>query len=142
MSRSRHRSCEDGASAVEFALVLPVLILLLVGIAQFGITFSQWLAIEHAAREGARWGSLGYIDGNIATADTVRNKVWAAAPGLSPRLSNEQIGVIPADPASSQGQPVEVTVTYPTPVLPLMTSAFGTTGPTFTLTARAVLMIE
>jgi Flp pilus assembly protein TadG len=132
--RARRWRNDHGASAVEFALVLPVLVLLLFGIAQFGITFSQWLAIEHAAREGARWGSLGYD--SVA----VTSKVLAAAPGLN--AADVAISVTPADPAENQGDPVTVTVAYPTPVLPLMESVFGNPGPTFTLTARAVQLIE
>lgn len=129
---------------MEFALVLPLLLLLVFGIAQFGITFSQWLDIEHAAREGARWGSLGYKVGTTSNALTIRGKVNAAAPGLSPRLTDANITVTPADPSdqANQGTPVTVTVKYPTPVLPLMEPLFGGGGPTFNLTATAVHLIE
>jgi len=144
MHRSRFRSAraDDGASAVEFALVLGLLVVLLLGIAQFGITFSQWLAIEHAAREGSRWGSLGYEAGTTSSPDTVRNKVWAAAPALNPRLTDAQIAVTPGDPAEHPGQPVSVTVSYPTPVLPFMNRVFGTNALTVTLHATAVNRIE
>lgn len=133
---------DEGASAVEFALVVVLLVFLLMGIAQFGITFSQWLEIEHAAREGARWGSLGYAPGTFTNANTIRGKVYAASPGLSPRLTDAQIGV-DRDPsvAANQGLPVTVTVTYATPILPLMEPILGR-GPTLALTARAVHLIE
>jgi len=50
---------QDGASAVEFALVLPVLALLLFGIIQFGLVFLQTQGLEGAAREGGRVASVG-----------------------------------------------------------------------------------
>jgi Flp pilus assembly protein TadG len=50
---------EKGASAVEFALVLPVFVMLVFGIFQFGIAFNNWIAITHAAREGARLAAVG-----------------------------------------------------------------------------------
>ena len=53
---------EKGASAVEFALVLPVFVMLVFGIFQFGIAFNNWIAITHAAREGARLAAGGQYD--------------------------------------------------------------------------------
>lgn len=53
------RKNDKGQSMVEFALILPVLLLLLLGIIQFGIIFSAHIAITNAAREGARVASVG-----------------------------------------------------------------------------------
>lgn len=50
---------DDGASAVEFALVLPMLVLLLFGIIEFGLAFNARVTLTHAAREGARLASVG-----------------------------------------------------------------------------------
>lgn len=54
----RWRPGEVGAVAVEFALILPVLLLLLVGTIQFGIVYSQYQVMEGAAREGARCAAV------------------------------------------------------------------------------------
>ena len=53
---------EKGASAVEFALVLPIFISVIFGIFQFGIAFNNWIAITHAAREGARLAAVKQYD--------------------------------------------------------------------------------
>ena len=53
---------EKGASAVEFALVLPVLILILFGIIEFGFIIYDKAVITNASREGARTGIVYRVD--------------------------------------------------------------------------------
>ncbi len=48
-------SNEAGASLVEFALVLPVLLLLVLGMLDFGKAFNYWIDETHLANQGARW---------------------------------------------------------------------------------------
>jgi Flp pilus assembly protein TadG len=50
---------QKGATAVEFALILPILVTILFGIFQFGIAFNNWIALTQAASEGARLASVG-----------------------------------------------------------------------------------
>jgi Flp pilus assembly protein TadG len=50
---------QDGAAAVEFALLLPLLVLLLFGLIQFGIAFNTRIQATNAAREGARMAVVG-----------------------------------------------------------------------------------
>lgn len=54
LNRARGRKTDRGASAVEFALVLPILVLLVFGIIAFGIVLAQQLSISNAARQAAR----------------------------------------------------------------------------------------
>ena len=54
-STKKQRGRKDrGAAAVEFALVLPLLLTLLFGIIEFGWAYAQMLDVRHGAREGAR----------------------------------------------------------------------------------------
>jgi len=55
---------DEGAAAVEFALVVPLLLLLVFGIIDFGILFGQNLALSNAARDAARFGVVRQIDGS------------------------------------------------------------------------------
>jgi Flp pilus assembly protein TadG len=55
----RHRmSRDEGVAAVEFALILPVLALLLFGVLEFGRVWSQYQLFQGAAREGARCAAV------------------------------------------------------------------------------------
>jgi Flp pilus assembly protein TadG len=45
-----------GMAMVEMVFVLPLLILILFGIAEFGLMFQRWLSLSNAVREGARYG--------------------------------------------------------------------------------------
>ena len=60
--------CEAGAVAVEFALVLPILVMLLLGIATTGLSYTHAIGVTNAVREGARFG---------ATADATDGTTWA-----------------------------------------------------------------
>ncbi|MEA3338815.1 MAG: TadE family protein, partial [Chloroflexota bacterium] len=56
---SRDGERRKGQGIVEFALVLPILLLLLFGIIEFGRIFQAWLTIENAARQAARFAVSG-----------------------------------------------------------------------------------
>src|SRR3954453_23710032 len=66
----RHGSARDerGAAAVEFALVTPLLLVILFGIVDYGIWFSDSISARQAVRDGAR---AGPIDSLGACATTV-----------------------------------------------------------------------
>lgn len=55
---SRNGSSERGAALVELALILPLLLVVIAGIVDFGFAFQRFEVIANAAREGARIGSM------------------------------------------------------------------------------------
>ena len=66
MSRRRSRHSERGAELIEFALVLPLLLLLVLGIVDFGFMFQRMEVVTNAAREGARLAVLpGYAQTDV-----------------------------------------------------------------------------
>jgi len=58
----------EGQAAVELAIVLPLLILILCGIVDFGWMFTNQNIIDHCAREGARYGIIHAADSGASTA--------------------------------------------------------------------------
>ena len=76
----------DGQALVEFALVLPFVVLLLIAIADFGIAYQRTAQITNATREGARYGSLfpTRIDsGAHADPANIKYRVKAEATGIA-----------------------------------------------------------
>jgi hypothetical protein len=61
------QSDEQGAQLVEFAFVLPVLMMLLMGIITGGVAFNRGISVENAARETARYAATLPVDVDMAT---------------------------------------------------------------------------
>ena len=61
---------DEGQSIVEFAIVLPVLVLLIFGITQFGLAFRNYISITDAARVGARAAAVKRTSSPCAAAST------------------------------------------------------------------------
>ena len=62
MQRSLQGNGERGATLIEFAVIFPLIIVLVMGIAEFSLAFKDWLTINHASREGARAGATAAND--------------------------------------------------------------------------------
>ncbi|WEV76995.1 pilus assembly protein [Janibacter cremeus] len=91
---------QRGAAAVEMAIMLPLLLLVIGGIVDFGRYFLQEVQLTNAAREGVRVAVIGEAD--------VFLRVQAAAPGI-PALTMD-----PAAPAcAGAGTTIEITVADP-----------------------------
>jgi Flp pilus assembly protein TadG len=54
---------ERGQTLVEFALVLPILVVLVLAIAQFGVAFNNYVTLTDAARAAARKGAVSRESG-------------------------------------------------------------------------------
>ena len=108
---------ERGASAVEFALIVPLLIMLVIGIAEFGHAFQVQGTLSAAAREGVR--AMALQNDPAAARTAVRN----ASASLSPAVTNTQIVVTPsACPTTGGPTNVRVTISYR---MPYLTGFFG-----------------
>ena len=117
--RSRLRD-ERGASAVEFGMIVPLLLVLLLGIIEFGHAFQVQGTLSAAAREGARRMALQ----NDQT--QARDAVQEAAAALSPGITDAQISIDPATCPIAQDTDTDVVVTISYP-MPFLTGFFGAT---------------
>ena len=75
MDTQRLKEDEQGQTMVEFAILFPVLVVMLFGIIQFGIVFNNYLALTDAVRAGAREASVARqtADPSSAAAAAVRS---------------------------------------------------------------------
>ena len=100
------RDDDRGAAAVEFAIVLPVLLLLVVGIIDFGRAFNMQIALTQAAREGVRVLALGGT-----TSDATARTQDAAFPWNDGSLSITQ-NTCPSTVTATTA-PAEITASHP-----------------------------
>lgn len=105
MARLRERR---GQAVVELAVVLPFLVLLLLGLMEFGRVFHALLTVQNAAREGARLGVTGASDGQIEA------RVRQAAQSLEGSQSPDRLQVAVSPPAAARhvGSDLTVQVKY------------------------------
>ena len=113
-----------GAAAVEFALILPLLITLVFGIVQFGLLFNRQQALHASAREGARLAALP-----SSTKTEIETLALATLDGV-PTSSTPTVTISPNVTRPCEGRlglTVVVTVSVPTTIeIPLWGTAAKT----------------
>ncbi|MFV9510501.1 TadE/TadG family type IV pilus assembly protein [Tepidibacillus sp. LV47] len=123
---------EQGQSLVEFALVTPILLLLLLGIIEFGHIFYSYLMIENASRDGARYGSVWATDMEIK--QIIEEKTYSLEP------NNLTIIISPSYEYRQRGGKIEVSIDYE---VPLWAPVWGEILPNpFPISAKTVMRVE
>ena len=127
--RRGHRE-ERGAAALEFALVAPIFVLVVLGIANFGFLLTQQISLSNVAREAAR---NAVVDGPDCAAVKTMARTGAATIGMeATAIPTPTVTPCPAGPAkpctgSTPGAQVTVTVTkaatWVVPFAPLFTTS-------------------
>jgi Flp pilus assembly protein TadG len=133
---TRRWRSERGAELIEFAVVMPILLLLIAGIIDFGMMFRTYEAVTNAAREGARVGVLpGYADVDVQN----RVDLYLAASGLTGTHTTAVQNVTVATTAGTfTARAVTLTYPYQFVVLPGFGPSFGTIN----LNAQSVMRTE
>jgi Flp pilus assembly protein TadG len=131
---------EKGVAAIEFAIVLPVLILLVFGIIEFSILFYDKAMITNASREGARAGIVYNFPDRLSAGEIETIARNYCADHLISFGSSDNVNVDVVTGAVS-GDPLTVTVEYPYTFLVLPNFATSLIG-TITLRAQTVMRME
>lgn len=65
------RTGRRGSSAIEFALIFPVLIAILGSVVEYGLMFNEYLSVVSATRNGARWGANWTVDSGDSETEAI-----------------------------------------------------------------------
>jgi Flp pilus assembly protein TadG len=98
---------QQGQTMTEFALVLPVLALILFAVIQFGIVFNNYITLTDATRAGARKAAVSRQDPNRNAA------VMSAVRSSASDLKSSKLSVLPPSSTWDSGADVTVTASYP-----------------------------
>jgi Flp pilus assembly protein TadG len=98
-TRQRGPAPERGASAVEFALIVPVLVLLIFGVIGFGFIFAAQISLNTAARDASRAAVVQPLTGSARTCTQVANLARNAT--TTAGLSSVRVGVTVTGPSGS-----------------------------------------
>jgi Flp pilus assembly protein TadG len=117
------RRQEDGVALVEFALVAPLLLVILFGMLDFGRTFNYWIDATHLAKEGARWA---VVNKNPASSGTLQDYIQQQAD--TDELRNGGSSAVPSalevcisfPNGATVGNPVQVTASLTYNWLPFL----------------------
>ncbi|MGI6621922.1 MAG: pilus assembly protein [Clostridiaceae bacterium] len=122
-----------GQSLVETAIILPVILLLVLGIIDFGLIFNNYILITNASREGARLAALGGSDSEII--QTVQDMSGTLD------LTKMSIDISPSSSMRKRGSQVKVKITYNAKLITPLIDKFFTDG-IAKLQAESIMRIE
>jgi len=121
-----------GQTLVEFALVFPIIIILLFGIIDFGLMLSNRITLQHAVREGARYAAVH--DGCTDIQDRTKERAGNAIPDAT------KVSVSYEDNPAPGGSTVKVSAPFDWKFLFL--SRFGVVGIPGHVSGEAMLELE
>lgn len=137
----RRAGSEEGAELIEFSLTLPLLLLIVLGIIEFGFMFQEYEVVTNAAREGARIAILPAPPMTPAA----RVNQYLAAGGLDLARANTVVGaptMIPVGASCISTVNIQVQYTHPTPFLSGIMGYFGSSFGTLTLRGTSSMRTE
>ena len=134
----RHTQRQDGQAVVEFVVVLPVLLLVLVAIYQFGQVFVNYMDVTSAAREGARKAAVSRTAGTCSAVDALAvSSAKAAGSDLNQSSLTVTVTRTCTNNAYAQSSDVKVTASYPYSV-----NIMGVVVSSGTLTSSTTMRVE
>jgi len=149
--RARRKNGEKGQALVEFTLLVPIFLLLLFAIVDFGMGFYSWITVTNAAREGARLGAVhaplnvasSPCFGKVSSAVCIEDRVREASSELDPTKMNVTVSNATGNPGESVVVKVDFDYDLITPLAGLVQFMSGDTfGPTLNLSSTADMRLE
>jgi Flp pilus assembly protein TadG len=122
---------QKGQSMTEFALLLPLLLLLICGIVDMGRLLFAYQSLHMTVQEAVRLGGLGKSDAEIVT--YAKGHVQVA------NATELMVTIVPAQAARKPGQDVTVTLSYK---LPFITPLVSQIIPVPTLSTNSTIRVE
>ena len=110
---ARLRRSERGAAAIEFVLVAPALVLMIVGIAQLGILFMANAGLRNAVAEGARYATIYVPETGRPTDAQISARIASAEFGLEAENLDDPVIVHGVDAGANF---VDISVSYDVPL--------------------------
>jgi Flp pilus assembly protein TadG len=142
--RQREWRGEAGAELVEMALTLPLILMVLLGLSDFGLMFQKCEVVNNSAREGARYAAAHPNTPASEVQTRVLNYIQGS--GLPTAAGNPTVVVTPttltSGPGTWQAQQVDVAYVHDYSFFAPLASWFGGTFTSATLNARATMRIE
>jgi Flp pilus assembly protein TadG len=135
---------QNGSAAVEFAIILPILIVLLFGIVEFGLIFYNKAVITNASREGARYGIVFRDAGEEITCTDITGVINAYTSGKLVTFGSAagvDIEYTPSNCTPVAGTDLTVRVSYQYDYLLLPNFVGGLAGPV-NLTGQTTMVKE
>lgn len=112
MRNIQHKSWERGTALVEFAIVLPLLVLIFVGIIEFGLLFYNQQVLTNSSREGARAGIAHLDENEIKTIVVNYSKDRLITFGTGPNVIPDDVDVVGALGAYPDNLNVNISYDY------------------------------
>jgi Flp pilus assembly protein TadG len=131
------RRSEQGQAVVELALALPVLLLILLGILDFGRALNTDNTANHLANLGARFAAAGSYPGQEG--QTLCQYIDSTA---APSNLKNKLGVVVTEASTQVGSPVEVHVTNSYHWLAFIQDAIKTSTGTTSIVGEATMRLE
>ncbi len=135
----RARRREAGTSVVEMAIVLPLLLLLVFAIGEFGVAFTHWNSLTNATREGAR---EGVVFRNPCVAGTIETLIDTTVESFANSSGLDGADITTTAVGACTGTGTQLSVTSTTPYDYIVLDAFLGFAPTIILSARSVMRNE
>jgi Flp pilus assembly protein TadG len=130
---------DRGATLMEFAIIMPLLVLLLIGIVESSWLFAQYLDVRHGAREGARLAAVNYPEGTDAPVATPGDNLDALVAETCSRMNLASGITVSFASVGGKADPITVAIEAPSDTLSgLLDWAFGS----LTVSSTAVLHAE